>query len=284
MAIPFIGLLLSVGLRHFVVNLTSLELDYTKIDAALFAAFCAVVVWCYQSASARLGAVDLFASEISTTCRVIAVTQTASHLVQFYDNPPAKSIKLNAPYEHSPIFDNNNTQLEVIDPQSIGAVTEFYIYMKSMCDYRHMLDEIEFPDQDHERWKTLVRNVTYMLFLMLESGRKAIGILVENSAVEAQFTAEILLSELVSYRKLFDIYQEAAKEGSDHDARWNRLRLRLAYYKTIVPQICKQIECSKDETNTDSAWNKAEALVPELNQYYSDVLKVAHCGTHPSNE
>jgi hypothetical protein len=130
-----------------------------------------------------VGLVDLFASEISTTCRVIAVTQTASHLVRFYDDPPAKSIKLNAPYEHYPIFDSNNTQLEVIDPQSIGAVTEFYIYMKSMCDYRHMLDEVDFPDQNIERWKTIVRNVTYMLFLMLESGRNAIRIMVDNPAI-----------------------------------------------------------------------------------------------------
>jgi hypothetical protein len=142
-----------------------------------------------------------------------------------------------------------------------------------------MLDEIEFPDQDRERWKTIVRNVTYMLFLMLESGRKAIGILVENSAIEVQLTAEILLSELVSYGKLLDIYQRAAKEGSDHDARWIRLQLRLANYKTLVPQICEKIKPFNDETNTDDAWNEAQALVPELNQHYGDVLKVVHCAT-----
>jgi len=71
-------LILFLGLHNLITK--NLNLDDSKISAGLLAAFSAVAVWCYQSASVRLGAVDLFACEIATICRVITVTETASHL------------------------------------------------------------------------------------------------------------------------------------------------------------------------------------------------------------
>jgi hypothetical protein len=216
-------------------------LDSNKLSAAVIATECAIVVWVYQTASVRLGVVDLFASEIVTICRVITVTQTASHLCRLYcDEAPSSSIKLHAPYEHSPVFDNNSRDLEVFRLQSIEAVTQFYTYLKAMCDYRHFLDEINAPDKQPETWQVLIRNVTYMLYLMLESGRNAVGELVENDASWAQYTGEILLSELVAYRLLFDVYKSAKQEGSDHDARFNRLRLREHTYRKIVGKLLRQ--------------------------------------------
>jgi hypothetical protein len=142
-------------------------IDKGKILAGIVGLEIALVVWVYQTASARLGVVDLFTSEIATTCRVVTVTQTASHLNRLYDHPPSKTVRLNAPYEHSPIFDSNSKDLEVLDAQIVEQVSEFYTYMKAMCDFRRMLDDVE--SSVDEEWNLLVRNLTYTLFLCLRA-------------------------------------------------------------------------------------------------------------------
>ena len=256
-----------VGYKDFLSKLLTLHLDYGL--AGLLAAFSAVAVWCYQSASARLGAVDLFACEIATICRVITVSQTPSHLVRLYDNPPPSKITLNAPYEHSPIFDSNSQYLAYLNSQTIGAITEFYTYLKAMSDYRRMLDEIECPDKS-DLCLILIRNLMYMLFLILESGRNLISALVENKAVCAQLSVEILLSELVSYGMLLRTYEEAAKNGRDYDARWKRLKLRARDYQIMIPQLSRQIEIN-NSVRGDSAWAKADAaLIPELERVWCE--------------
>ena len=50
--------------------------------------------------------------------------------------------------------------------------------------------------------------VIYMFFLMLESGRKAVGELLEPGPDQVQNTIMILLSELVAYGKLLEIYKK----------------------------------------------------------------------------
>jgi hypothetical protein len=50
-----------------------------------------ILAWCYQSASKRLGVVNLFACEISTLCKVGTVIGTIGRLTTAFDNkvPPS---------------------------------------------------------------------------------------------------------------------------------------------------------------------------------------------------
>ena len=53
----------------------------------------AVIAWAYQSGSARLGVIDLFACEISTLCRVATVVDTARRYADKFDQPPTASCR-----------------------------------------------------------------------------------------------------------------------------------------------------------------------------------------------
>ena len=57
-------------------------LENDKVLAALMAAAAAVLTWIYQTGSRRIGAVDLFACEISVICRSLAIVDYASLCVE----------------------------------------------------------------------------------------------------------------------------------------------------------------------------------------------------------
>jgi len=131
-----------------------------------------------------------------------------------------------------------------------------------------MLDDFDSPAEYPDKWSILVRNVLYMLFLMLESGRRSISTLVENRAVCAQFAVEILLSELICYGMLLRTYEEAARKGFDYDARWKRLKLRVPNYQIMIPNLCSEIV--RRNGSGDNAWRKVGALVPELERVWRE--------------
>jgi hypothetical protein len=269
-SIAVLFILLLISMNAIIERKVGSVVDNQKLIAGIVTVECAIIVWIYQTASVRLGTVDLFCSEIATICRVVTVTQTASHLSRLYhDQAPPRPVKLHAPYEHSPVFDSNSKDLEVFLPESIGAVTEFYIYLKAMCDFRRLLDETKIPSSEPEIWRIVIRNVTYMLYLMLESGRNTVKSLVENKARRAQYTAEILLSELVAFRLLLEVYKSAKEEDSDHDARFKRLQLRERTYPEIVDRLLGEIKDSRHRKRNE-AWEKADALRPELIDAYEN--------------
>jgi hypothetical protein len=80
----------------------------------------AVIAWAYQSGSARLGVIDLFACEISTLCRVATVVDTARRYAGKFDQPPTSAADTaHQPPHHFasqenyfPVFESNTRDLQ----------------------------------------------------------------------------------------------------------------------------------------------------------------------------
>jgi hypothetical protein len=240
----------------------------TALISGVVGVGCGVLAWTYQTGSARLGVVDLFACEITTICRVIAIAETAPRYVQMYRDPPPRSMNFSSQEHYSPVFDQNSKDLEVLEARVVERVTEFYTYMKALRDYLRLLSTIERPHDEVERWSLGMRSVIYMLFLMLESARKSVDRLVEFEPERAQNTITILLSELVAYGLLLEVFEADARERPGYSARAERLRLRKRDYLDVAPQIYRRANDLKD----NEEWQGAAALIGELNQRYYDVF------------
>jgi hypothetical protein len=261
-----------VSVWHTWVDSTGVVGSATLISA-IVGVGCGVLAWTYQTGSVRLGVVDLFSCEITTICRVLAVVNMAPHLVQMYRTPPPVLIKFNSQEQYSPVFDNNSKDLEVLEARVVERVTEFYTYLKAMRDYFRILDAIEQPRDNIDRWHLGVRNVIYMLFLMLESARATVDRLIEYEPERAENTIMILLSELVAFGLLLEDFEARGKENKDHDARLERLRLRKGDYPPIVSSIyTRTLASGESEGPERERWQRAVALIGELNQRYHEVF------------
>ena len=157
-----------------------------------------VLVWTYQTGSARLGVVDLFACEIATLCRVGAVVEMVQRYVDLFQRGPqagmshvvdgelpADTSRFTSQESYFPVFEASVKDLQVLEANVVKHVTAFYTYMKVMRDSLRRLAEIKAPvsgstcDDD---WHRAICNVIYMQFLALESARRAIMDLVEFRA------------------------------------------------------------------------------------------------------
>ena len=242
----------------------------------------AVIAWAYQSGSARLGVIDLFACEISTLCRVATVVDTARRYAGKFDQPPtaADTAGPHQPPHHFasqenyfPVFESNTRDLQTLEARVVINITEFYTYMKAFRDYLRTLAEIT-PDESLLRWHEAVVNVVFMLFLGLESGRHAIADLVEFQPEKAERTIVILISELEAYRFLRSWFTNS------EDVRYQRLNLRESDYQRLVPKLISSVEINRaqeklieletewDRPSQASKWEPAVRLLPELKTRY----------------
>jgi hypothetical protein len=250
----------------------------------------AVIAWAYQSGSARLGVIDLFACEISTLCRVATVVDTARRYAGKFDQPPtaADTAGPHQPPHHFasqenyfPVFESNTRDLQTLEARVVINITEFYTYMKAFRDYLRTLaeitpqsDELDSSSESLSRWHEAVVNVVFMLFLGLESGRHAIADLVEFQPEKAERTIVILISELEAYRFLRSWFTNS------EDVRYQRLNLRESDYQRLVPKLISSVEINRAqeklielETEWDcpsqaSKWEPAVRLLPELKTRY----------------
>jgi len=233
--------------------------------SAIVAAGCSVSAWCYVTGSSRLGVVDLFSCEIATICKAITITETVANMVEMLDAPPPQSMKFSSVEEYSPIFNNNNKDLETLEARVIGPVTEFYTYLKSMRDYLRRLGDLDKPNNNVQAWQSGIANVMYVLFLMLESARKSINGLIEFEPDQTENEIIILLSELVAYNFLVKFYVDSKRIG--HDARLERLRLRRVEYIDLAENVYKRTVASNTKSEKEKlAWQKVVALLDELDQ------------------
>ena len=254
----------------------------------------AVIAWAYQSGSARLGVIDLFACEISTLCRVATVVDTARRYAGKFDQPPTAAADTAGPRlpphhfasqeNYFPVFESNTRDLQTLEARVVINITEFYTYMKAFRDYLRTLAEIT-PQSDKlnsspsesllQSWHEAVVNVVFMLFLGLESARHAIADLVEFQPEKAERTIVILISELEAYRFL------RSRFTNEQDVRYQRLNLRESNYRRLVPKLISSVETSRAEeeklieleTEWDhpppaSKWEPAVRLLPELKTRY----------------
>jgi hypothetical protein len=230
---------------------------------AVLAAAAAALNWAYQTGSRRLGAVDLFACEISAICRVCLVVDFAKTSVNQYRDL-AKEIASKAAQKHpeggnggskftseehyTPVYDNNLSDLQPLDVNVVTFVTEFYTYRKTMMDYLRLIAATPASDT---RLK-LLEQMIYMQFLMYESGREAVEVLVEFEPNKAESLINILCSEMVVYRLLLKEYP--------NDYKTKRLRLRIADYGKTVPKLLDEVA----EYGQLPHWKKAHATARVL--------------------
>jgi hypothetical protein len=291
-AITFLGwILLSLALIiGFAVLLHSAKdkLDafhsFVTIFGASFGVFGLVLAWAYQVGSARLGVVDLFACEISTLCRVVTIIDVACRYVEKFEmgppvphtgGSPIPAHQFTSQESYFPVFENGTRDLQTLEARVVVNITEFYTYMKAFRDYLRKLAEIvPLPTElgasnDLKQilpasWHQEIVNAIYMLFLCLESARRAIADLVEFEPEYAERTVVILISELEAYRFL------CAQFTNQEDMRHLRLQLREANYETLVPPLCDLIE--KEQSQHPQDWEPAARLVPTLRERYRAVI------------
>jgi hypothetical protein len=229
---------------------------FLKLFVPTFAVFGAVLTWAYQVGSARLGVVDLFACEIDTLCRVITVVDMVSGQAKKYDFDPSKAsldgkdkaiapAHFNSQEEYFPILASNSRDLQSLEANVVVNITAFYTFMKAVRDtFRQLADA-----KNAEQWQESMRNVMYMLYLGLESGRNAMNDLVEFEPTHTERTMVILLSELDAYYFLRDRFR-VAKE-MHHE----RLILRGPTYIHLNHKLTSLLNCKEKELLGDAIQN-----------------------------
>jgi hypothetical protein len=236
---------------------------------AVGAVGCGVLAWTYQTGSGRLGVVDLFACEIATLCRVAAVVDMVPRYIDLFQagspgtepeligvDPPSEQMQFSSQESYFPVFDSSVKDLQQLEADVVDNVTAFYTYMKVMRDSLRKLAHLQLCPKGslvQDEWHPAVCNVIYMQFLALESGRKAIGELVEFEPTCAENTFTILLSEIVAYRFLCKNFKG--------DLRQRLLEAREPYYRDEVAELCRAVA---DEAG--SRWAKAKEVAGEVMQ------------------
>ena len=216
---------------------------------AIGAVGCGVLAWTYQTGSARLGVVDLFACEIATLCRVAAVVDMVPRYIALFrtgpEIAPLRDIDGDMPTDgghftsqesYFPVFNSSVKDLQQLEADVVDNVTAFYTYMKVMRDSLRKLADIHprpGAGATRDDWHRAICNVVYMQFLGLESARKAIADLVEFEPIRAEDTFTILLSELVAYGFL--------REQFKGDLRQRRLEARDEKYRQEIPALYSEL-------------------------------------------
>jgi hypothetical protein len=239
---------------------------FLRIFGPTTALFGVILAWAYQRGSNRLGVVDLFACEIDTLCRVVTVIDMVRQLVQ------ARSEKAIPPHFNSqenyfPILDDNSSDLQSLEASVVVNITAFYTFMKTVRDKFRNGGDV----QSEEQREDLRTNLIYMLYLGLESGRKAMRDLVEFEPACTERTMVILISELTAYHFLRQRYRER------EEVHYFRLILRAPVYVRLVQQLDAVLEPHRQTLghvvaasgterlpNRDVEWSRALLLWPEL--------------------
>lgn len=239
---------------------------FLRIFGPTLALFGIILAWAYQRGSNRLGIVDLFACEIDTLCRVVTVIDMVRQLVQCRSDK-AVPAHFNSQENYFPILDGNSSDLQSLEAGVVVNITAFYTFMKTVRDkFRNGGDA-----QSEEQREDLRTNLIYMLYLGLESGRKAMRDLVEFEPACTERTMVILLSELTAYHFLRQRYRDA------NEVHYSRLILRAPGYKRLVEELDvvlgphrqrlgHVVAASGTERlpNREVEWSRALLLWPEL--------------------
>ena len=240
-----------------------------------------IVGWAYQTASTRLGIVDLFACEISTLCRVGTIFDIGKRYVDTYDRGPtparpsaAASDKFVSQEEYFPVFDSNSRDLQQLEASVVNNITEFYTYMKAMRDSLRKLSKM--PTQPaaigaqaagaadkRDAWHMALVNVIYLLYLGYESARKAVNDLIEFQPARAERSIVILLTELKCYAFLREHF-------TSDDLRRKRLELREDGYRRDIRKLYHEVEASAG--HSDELWVQARETLPVLVSRYNEAL------------
>ena len=262
-----------------IVSVLLMSRDFTALKdeiiflSGLVATAMATLSWAYQAGSRRLGAVDLFASEISVICRVcliidfaktcVASAETAADAIGARVPSDPHFDKFASQEHYTPAFDRSIADLQSLDFDVVTNVTRFYTYRMTMMDLLRKLADSE-PAQKGE----LLRQMIYMQYLMYESARFAIVKLIEFEPHQSEAVINVLCSELVLYGFLKPTY-EGRFQGE-------RLDLRVAEYDRTVASLVWEVADNKMSPN----WRQASATAPEMVARYNAMQK--RLGVNPA--
>ena len=270
--------------------------DFFKVFAPVLVVFGGIMAWAYQVGSARLGVVDLFACEIDTLCRMTTVGGVVGRQVASFKNGPTvkSGVRGASVFQVSqfvsqenyfPVFDNNSRDLQALEAGVVINITAFYTYMKAVRDCMRKLADVR-PRAFESRqpvdetavagpWHESLRSMLYMLYLALESARKATGDLVEYRPEQTERTMVVLISELEAYGFLRSQYDNR------EEMRHQRLELRQAEYDTLVCDLRELINKNNPAqtralptTLQERLWRQAFELLHGLNQRFSELPTV----------
>lgn len=238
-----------------------------KAFGPTFVVLGAVLAWAYQVGSARLGVVDLFACEIDTLCRTIAVIELPETLLRRFeqsakDHTPATNETVgdtqafNSEENYFPILDSNARDLQSLEADVVTNITAFYTFMKAVRD---MFRRVVSAHGEQLRAETV--NLMYMLYLSLEAGRLAMNDLVEFEPTHTERTLVILVSELPVYEFLRKHYREPG------EAHHERLVLRGPTYVQIMRDLDKVLELKKRDLQPVINRKETKALTYEETQW-----------------
>jgi len=264
---------------------THLVLLYFKMLAQYFGPavpiYGAIVAWAYMAAETRLGVVDLFACEISTTCRVGTIFDIGKRYVAMYHSVRDKELPRSSDSHENyfPIFDANSSDLQSLQALVIRYITEYYTYMKAARDLLRKLEAID-PAQiaklsestqngsfHSDEWHETLANIIYVLFLGYESARKSINDLIEFQPTRAENVIIILLTELPCYSFLCEYHKKFKKD----EVRFKRLQLRETDYREIIPALMASVNAVHQ--GNEKHWALAQRTIPELTNRYSAMLE-----------
>jgi hypothetical protein len=251
------------------------------------ALFGTILAWAYQRGSNRLGVIDLFACEIDTLCRVITITESMKKLTDD-DGGSAIPDRFTSEENYFPILDGNSKDLQSLEANVVINITAFYTFMKTVRDTLRKGTEARGVDQRKESLKALV----YVLYLALESARKAMDDLVEFEPTHTERTMVILLSELIAYAYLRQNYRD------ETEAHYNRLILRGPGYKRLMKELHTRLDNERDQslaavrrgnvekpTYAQSQWAAALQLRSQLDRRFQELeSKVALDCTTTDNQ
>lgn len=262
-----------------------------QLIGPIAAVFGVIAAWAYRSASTRLGIVDLFASEIRSSCRVGTVFDIASRLATAYHSnghseqnvmlhdrkqPSVDLSHFDSKEDYFQVFGSNTRDLQLLEERVVVTITGFYTYMKAMRDSLRRLENLP---QGSKQWRYTLCNVIYMVFLAYEQAREAIELLVEFQPDRAESKVTILITEIEAFGFLRDYFDV------NTDFRGQRLQLRVDGYKALVPDLAKKISgclakeicASKDDRKNSphkkEAWQKAHTTMAELADRYRRIFR-----------
>ena len=247
---------------------------FLRIFGPTLALFGVILAWAYQRGSNRLGIVDLFACEIDTLCRVVTVIDMVRQLAQCRSDK-AVPAHFNSQENYFPILDGNSSDLQSLEASVVVNITAFYTFMKTVRDkFRNGGDA-----QTEAQREDLRTNLIYMLYLGLESGRKAMRDLVEFEPACTERTMVILLSELTAYHFLRQRYREP------DEVHYSRLILRAPGYKRLVDALDAALKPHRQRLgqvvaasgterlpNREVEWSRALLLWPELKARFDKLV------------
>jgi len=199
--------------------------------SAIFGAYVAVIARLIESAQKRLGAVDLFVSEVLSIGRVFVSVQIIPNFAKLLRNTAFLRgfADVARGENYTAIFERNSGDLGTLTSETINNVTAFYSFLKASRDATQSLklwSNRDYPDQQK---KEDVISIVLCCFFMAIHGRIALESLIERRA-EARLAYAREIFHTVELQAFLVLSAALIPE----DPRIKALEVRAQYYLDLL--------------------------------------------------